>query len=149
MNTRLTHLKIKIKYLTAESKIIRHEEGKALKTDKPNDNGYNSKYESLRQHRKGVVGVESRHSLLAYGFLRGIPYQKMEPSIKEGNDPNWAKVERNAKRFYTKRTPESDFEKEWKEWLDEAKSHVANHRVPASKTSVTKILNRKRESMPI
>lgn len=39
-------------------------------------------------HRKNLVGFEARHYLLAYGFLRGIPYKKMELNCREDNEPN-------------------------------------------------------------
>lgn len=40
-------------------------------------------------YRKHVIGVNTRHHLLAYAFLRGIPYRKVEPKCGEFNGP-WA-----------------------------------------------------------
>lgn len=37
--------------------------------------------------RKRVVGVDIRHHLLAYAFLRGTTYKKLEPHCAENNKP--------------------------------------------------------------
>ena len=37
--------------------------------------------------RKRVVGVDIRHHLLAYAFLRGTPYKKLERHCAENNKP--------------------------------------------------------------
>lgn len=37
--------------------------------------------------RKKVVGVDIRHHLLAYAFLRGTPYKKLERCCAENNKP--------------------------------------------------------------
>ena len=61
------YLKVKIKSLAEESKIIRREEKK------------NPTFKiHLADHRKGIVRTEARASMLAYGFLRGVPYKKIE-----------------------------------------------------------------------
>lgn len=52
---------------------------------------------SLNGHRRGVVRREARHSLLAYGFLRGRAYRAVENKCHEG--PDWSKVEDIAVRF--------------------------------------------------
>ncbi len=66
----------------------------------------------------------TRHNLLAYGFLRGVPYGKMEPTAKR--EPDWKEVKRHAKAFCPDRTwskPWPDaWEARWKEWLEEAKA---------------------------
>jgi hypothetical protein len=38
-------------------------------------------------HRKHVVGIDIRHHLLAYAFLRGTPYRKLEAKCGEFNQP--------------------------------------------------------------
>jgi len=62
-------LRIKIKYLAEEARIIRKEEVKT-KSSLVRLN--------LRLHRLDIVRYEQRHSLLAYAFIRGIPYKKIE-----------------------------------------------------------------------
>lgn len=70
----------------AESKIIRHEEQR-------------SKYHKveLAAHRRGIVRSEARSALLAYGFLRGRPYQLMEP--KSYGPPDWNRVRQLVDKF--------------------------------------------------
>jgi len=38
-------------------------------------------------YRKHLIGREARNHLLAYAFLRGIPYRKVEPKCSEFNKP--------------------------------------------------------------
>jgi len=38
-------------------------------------------------YRKHVVGIDIRHHLLAYAFLRGKPYRKVEAKCSEFNKP--------------------------------------------------------------
>lgn len=42
--------------------------------------------------RKYVLGIDIRHHLLAYAFLRGINYKKVEPSCAKDNLPNAGSV---------------------------------------------------------
>lgn len=83
-----TYLKIKIKSLAAESKIIRKETRRA-------------KLPSIKQglycHRVGVVRYEARHTHLAYGFLRGKEYREIEK--KAHTVPNWDKVRRMVEKY--------------------------------------------------
>jgi hypothetical protein len=65
----LIELKIKIKSLAEESRIIRKEERKCK---------FLSRRESLKAHRTGVVRNEQRLSLLAYAFLKGRPFSSVE-----------------------------------------------------------------------
>lgn len=63
------YLRVKIKSLAVEAGIIRHEERQTRGGNK----------RALQDHRKGVVRFESRAACLAYGFVRGVPYNKIEP----------------------------------------------------------------------
>lgn len=87
MNERLIHLRIKIKSLAAEAEIIRRE---AKKTKGMTKWG-------LNHHRTSVVRHHSRHNLLAYGFLRGVPYCVMERNCDEA--PDFKMVAEIARRF--------------------------------------------------
>ena len=130
-NPRLRHLRVKIKSLAAEAKIIRHEERKALAYP-PKDKygtGYNEDYESLRDHRRDVVGGEARWSLLAYACLRGRPYSAVESkvridwscgSLNYGNLPNWSKVRDLVIRFGGK-------EAQVDVWIQDAKDHINSY----------------------
>lgn len=74
------YLKVKIKSLAEEAKIIRKEEAR------------NPEFRlGLAEHRKGIVRNEARHTLLAYAFLRGKDYKQVEPKCHE--KPEWSRVE--------------------------------------------------------
>jgi hypothetical protein len=82
-------LKVKIKSLVAESRIIRHEErcsGRELR-------------DALRNHRVIDVRKESRAAHLAYGYLRGLSLTQVEPFA--GTEPDWKRVESLVKKFGT------------------------------------------------
>lgn len=80
-------LKIKLKSLAAEARIIRHEERKS-------DGDRRCK---LHHHRVGEVRREARATHLAYGFLRGIPRLSIERKAR--TEPDWDKIERMAGRY--------------------------------------------------
>jgi hypothetical protein len=93
-------LKVKIKSLAAEARIIRHEERKSrgqLRND-------------LANHRKGIVRREARNTQLAYGYLRGRSYRQLEHSCHR--QPDWEAVERMVKRYGRLNQP-------LKEWANE------------------------------
>ena len=83
-------LKVKIKTLAAEARIIKQEEQRAKKRRKT------ELLQSLTEHRKGVVRQEARLSLLAYGFLRGRSLQQIESSQRP---VDWQKVQVMAQRY--------------------------------------------------
>lgn len=85
-------LRVKIKSLAAEAKIIRREEVKF----KPqvSENGI---YESLHNHRTYDVRNEARSAQLAYGLLRGIEYSRIESKCYE--PPNEIRIRDNVARF--------------------------------------------------
>ena len=68
-------MRVKIKSLAAESKMIRNEEKLADRESEDKDNR-----ESLYLHRTIDVRKETRATLLLYSFLRGTPYSKVEPN---------------------------------------------------------------------
>lgn len=80
------YLKVKIKSLAAEAKIIRHAEQK-----------HSSLRAGLADHRRGVVRDEARLTLLAYGFLRGTPYLKIESKCELA--PDWSRVLKMVQRY--------------------------------------------------
>lgn len=111
---RLPQLKIKLKSLAAESKIIRKDELKYLFRAgdlKWFHAQYPEQYPSyptfrdeflataadLSHHRRQDVRLAARHSYLAYGFLRGLPYYKIEN--KRYTEPDWKKVADIVFRF--------------------------------------------------
>lgn len=104
MNLNRIYLKIKIKSLAVESRMIRHEERKLKKLGKgPETIG-------LTLHRKSVVRKEARATLIAYGYLRGKSYEAIEPGVT--TTPDWAKVKSMVTRYGTK-----DQAAEFDSWL--------------------------------
>ena len=71
-NPGISYLRVKIKSLAEEARIIRKEERKAL------DHSDRATYEGLRKHRTQDVRGEARAAQLAYAFVRGRPYAKIE-----------------------------------------------------------------------
>lgn len=94
-----TYLKVKIKSLAAEAKIIRTEERRARRP---------ALKRGLQDHRKGIVRTEARHTHLAYGFVRGLEYHQMESTTHEA--PNWEKVRKMVERYGAYVVWESDSE---------------------------------------
>mgnify|MGYP001615675756 CR=1 FL=1 len=109
----LAYLKVKIKSLAAEAKIIRHEELKYLRTarwlgvraETPPPRLSNSAtwlpprsvYAGLYAHRI-EISIEQRAALIAYGYIRGRPYRTIEyapyylkaPFCRPG--PDWGRI---------------------------------------------------------
>lgn len=77
------YLKVKLKSLMAEAKIIRREEDRA-----PNK----ETLEGLHYHRTMEIRKEARATHLAYGFLRGLRWDQMEKPSKDSIEPEWQKV---------------------------------------------------------
>lgn len=73
---RLAELKIKIKSLSEEARIIRKDENKAKKLKRP------WVIDSLHEHRIHVVRPEVRAANIAYGLLRGKTLEQIEPNRK-------------------------------------------------------------------
>ncbi len=101
MNHRLTHLKINLCSLAAESRLIRAEELRLVRRarEAPEERAEQIGWlrESLCEHRRGHVRSETRHRHLAYGFLRRVPYESMEASCRA--EPEWSRVKRIAEKF--------------------------------------------------
>lgn len=91
MKTHVKMLKVKIKSLAAEARIIRLEERRAGRD--------NALREALHRHRIDVVRAEQRLSLLAYAFLRGRRLAAVEP--KSAAPPDWVRVAKLVERFGT------------------------------------------------
>ena len=82
------YLKVKIKSLAEEARIIRHEEVKRRasnfkKLHADIQQQADSERSSLHLHRTIDVRVETRAALLAYGFLRGRKYSQVETPPKK------------------------------------------------------------------
>jgi len=95
------YLRVKIKSLAAEARIIRHEERRARQHDV--DGAPSSIFWGLRYHRTQNVRDEARASLLAYGFLRGRAYARMENKCYE--PPPMGRVAELVKKYGALKPP--------------------------------------------
>ena len=86
-NSRI-YLKVKIKSLAEEAKIIRREERKIENQDFRN---------GLHRHRVVDVRKEARATLIAYGYLCGKTYKQLEPNATKPLD--WSKVKSMVQRY--------------------------------------------------
>lgn len=104
-------LKVKIKSLAAEARVIRLEEKRAGKN--------NALREKLYLHRTVDVRKEQRASLLAYAFLRGRPLSAVEPKRRPELEwqaaARWKRVGEIVKKFGP---GTADQEAALRAWLD-------------------------------
>jgi hypothetical protein len=80
-------LKVKIKSLTAEARIIRLEEGRSRGELRA----------ALRSHRQWDVRREQRATQLAYVYLRGRARVTIEPGAR--SEPDWDRVTTMVKKY--------------------------------------------------
>jgi hypothetical protein len=79
-------LKVKLKSLAEEARIIRKEEKKNKRL----------RY-LLSEHRRGTVRLEARHTHIAYGFIRGKTYEQIEPKCK--TPVEWDRVRKMVTKY--------------------------------------------------
>ncbi len=72
MHVRLVKLKIKIKSLAEEARIIKLEERKLKEQGRHDD------INTLHKHRTYDVRNAARETLIVYGYIRGLPYASIE-----------------------------------------------------------------------
>jgi len=80
-------LKVKVKSLAEEARIIRKEERKT----------FGRLRNLLQKHRRGTVRQEARSSFVAYGLVKGLEYRRIENKTK--TEPDWKVVERMYMRY--------------------------------------------------
>jgi hypothetical protein len=80
-------LRVKLKSLAAEAKIIRREEKRTFGVIR----------DELWKHRITVVRSEARCTHLAYGFIKGHTLEQMEQ--KSDTPPDWGKVRAMLKKY--------------------------------------------------
>ena len=82
-------LKIKLKALAAEARIIRREELRTNCSPRIGEvyaTANTLERAALHEHRVGAVRREARHTYLAYGFLRGRAYAQLEVTCQKPPD---------------------------------------------------------------
>jgi len=82
------YLKVKIKSLGEEARIIRKEEKRIRGGSLRN---------GLYHHRVNVVRSEARHTHLAYGFLRGKAFSQIENKSRIA--PDWKRVQKMVMKY--------------------------------------------------
>ena len=80
-------LKVKLKSLAEEARIIRREERKT----------HGRLQQELYLHRVSVVRQAARETHLAYGFIRGLKLEQMEASAV--TPPNWDNIRKMIKKY--------------------------------------------------
>ena len=103
-------LKIKIKSLAEEARIIRAAEDK-LKGHGVDNFQWPAEGWKLHSHRKNVVRPEARATQLAYAYVRGVPYRKVEPNPL--TEPSWRRVQKMVETYGAKPFDEAAF-RAWK-----------------------------------
>jgi hypothetical protein len=153
------YLKVKIKSLAAEAKIIRSEEKKHTRIDE--ELGYNSIRHGLRIHRICIVRSEARYALLAYGFIRGRTYSKIEPNgcVYPANwEKIWKMVEKYGAPRYASKAEIEDQKKRFEVWKEtvkprenrkEANSEVCKTSIVGSSPTSPSIWSKVKESLGV
>ncbi len=122
-NPGLTKLKVKIKSLADEAKIIRHEE-KKWGPRRERSFEHMLLHDSLRDHRRLDVRSEARAAHLAYAYLKGRDYIQVENHLRDPNDSKhmviWHEVSRLVKKYGTHedRVSYEYWEKDAKRYID-------------------------------
>jgi len=80
-------LRVKLKSLAEEARIIRHEERKS----------YGSLRNELHLHRVWQVRRAARETHMAYGLIKGLTVDQIEPKRK--SDLNWEAVNKMLKTY--------------------------------------------------
>lgn len=99
-------LKIKVKSLAAEARIIRSQE---LKLKGKN---WSHLANPLRDHRRGPLRTEARDTHIAYGYLKGRTYRQIEAYSETA--PNLDNIARMVKKYGT-----GEFSRSLVSWLSE------------------------------
>lgn len=110
-------MRVRIKELAQEARFIRHEEEKIKGRQKIGNDLKSDQFWKLRNHRKVDVRPAARAALLAYGFLRNIPYRKIEAKTELGYID--FQIIKEVKRLATKFSfnGKINFDSEIEEWL--------------------------------
>jgi hypothetical protein len=106
------YLKIKIKSLSEETRIIKFEERRCSRIS--NVETRSRTYFGLRDHRLGCVRTALRSSYLAYAFIRGKSRVSVENKCSV--DPNYSEVSRLAYK-YGSISDRAEFAKRLSDWL--------------------------------
>lgn len=130
-----SHLKVKVYSLSHEMRYIRRLENKwkrRAKFARQKKNDVSQSYSennfwTLREHRDDMK-LDARVAHLTYGFMRGVPYSKMEQlcyGIYKGygsSEPRWDFIEAMMVRFSKDEPNQQDIAQRFAEWIEAAKA---------------------------
>lgn len=110
-------MRVRVKELAQEARYIRLEESR----EKEKANGFKNtrNYRELNWHRRFHVRPAARAAQLAYGFLKGTPYRKIEPKTYT-SDFDMQYIKKEVKRLANKfgRLPyNKDYNDEVERWF--------------------------------
>jgi hypothetical protein len=128
-----SHLKVKVFALSAEMTYIRRQEAKwknraRYARSKGRSDAYQHQALCSHQAHRYELKTEARNSHLAYGYLKGRPYQQMEricygPLKGFGSsEPDWKAIESMVERFTKDETTPQDVMQKFAEWLADART---------------------------
>lgn len=137
-----SHLRVKVYALSHEMRYIRRQENKwkqrarnSRQRQKQTGNDIRvqesqsyaeTNFWTLRNHRKSMKS-DARNTHLAYGFMRGVPYSRMEQlcyGVYKGygvTEPQWSRIEAIVEKFSKDEPMPQVFLQAFHEWLEDAK----------------------------
>lgn len=143
-----SHLKVKVYSLSHEMRYIRRQENKwkrraKFARQKKNDISQSyaeNNFWTLREHRDDMK-LDARVAHLTYGFMRGVPYSKMEHicyGVFKGygsSEPRWDFIEAMMVRFSKDEPNQQDIAQRFAEWIEAAKAWYEGNesRIPAAR----------------
>lgn len=99
-NQRLVFLRVKIKSLTEEARIIRHETRRAKARKRMERVQRIALVNALTDHRRVGLRVAARRTFIAYGYLRGREYLKIEhENSRELSGTDWREIARMVVKY--------------------------------------------------
>lgn len=130
----LSYLKVKIKSLTAEARIVRHEERKILgsarwyrrrdfetqaNTPSAEQESCYIDYQGLHCHRTENIRRETRSALLAYSYLHGRMFKSTENMLMK-KPPSWSRIVALVKKYDSLCRTKEEVQRDLAMWLEEA-----------------------------
>lgn len=101
-------MRVRVKELAQEAKYIRLEETKIKSKQKivgdiwDNPDVKSLEFWKLRNHRTHDVRDAARAIQLAYGFMRDVPYRRIEQTTKPKDPYRWNRIVKEVKRLANK-----------------------------------------------
>jgi len=101
-------MRVRVKELAQEAKYIRLEETKIKSKHKiegdiwSNPDVKSLEFWKLRNHRTHDVRDAARAIQLAYGFMRDVPYRRIEQTTKPKDPYRWNRIVKEVKRLANK-----------------------------------------------